>query len=84
MTAIGFGTAFSGVVASLAPRSPEDEQAHAFAVINLLAYLAFGIPATVAEMLVGIVGLGAVCLGYGVVVVSLDGVALGMPVRSRA
>ncbi len=81
VTGMGFGTAFSGVVASLAPRIPATERADAFAVIYLLAYLAFGVPAVVAGALVGVVGLGAVCVGYGVVVIALAGAAFALRVR---
>lgn len=82
VTGMGFGTAFSGVIASLAPRIPATERADTFAVIFLLAYLAFGVPAVIAGMLVGIVGLGAVCVGYGVVVIALSLLALVFRVRS--
>jgi hypothetical protein len=82
VTGMGFGTAFSGVVASLAPRIPATQRADTFAVIYLLAYLAFGAPAVVAGALVGVVGLEAVCVGYGVVVIGLAGVAFGLRVRA--
>lgn len=81
VTGMGFGTAFSGVVASLAPRIPATERADTFAVIYVLAYLAFGVPAVAAGMLVGVVGLEAVCVGYGIVVIVLALVALGLRVR---
>lgn len=81
VTGMGFGTAFSGVIASLAPRIPATERADTFAVIFLLSYLAFGIPAVIAGMLVGVVGLGAVCVGYGVVVIALSLLALVFRVR---
>ncbi|WP_029263997.1 MULTISPECIES: MFS transporter [unclassified Microbacterium] len=82
VTGMGFGTAFSGVVASLAPRIPATQRADTFAVIYLLAYLAFGVPAVIAGALVGVVGLEAVCVGYGVVVIALAGVAFGLRVRA--
>jgi MFS family permease len=82
VTGMGFGTAFSGVVASLAPRIPVTQRADTFAVIYLLAYLAFGVPAVIAGALVGVVGLEAVCIGYGVVVIALAGVAFGLRVRA--
>ncbi|WP_435748764.1 MFS transporter [Microbacterium sp. PMB16] len=81
VTGMGFGTAFSGVVASLAPRIPATQRADTFAVIYLLAYLAFGVPAVIAGALVGVVGLAAVCVGYGVVVIALAVVALVSRVR---
>lgn len=84
ITGMGFGTAFSGVVASLAPRIPATERADAFAVIYALAYLAFAVPAVVAGMLVGVFGLTAVCLGYGAVVIALAVIALVLRVRRSA
>jgi len=82
VTGMGFGTAFSGVVASLAPRIPATQRADTFAVLYVLAYLAFGVPAVVAGALVGVVGLEAVCVGYGVVVIALAVVAFGLRVRA--
>ena len=79
---MGFGTAFSGVVASLAPRIPATQRADTFAVLYVLAYLAFGVPAVIAGALVGVVGLEAVCVGYGVVVIALAAVAFGLRVRA--
>ncbi|MFF1540058.1 MFS transporter [Microbacterium sp. NPDC058269] len=84
VTGMGFGTAFSGVVASLAPRIPATQRADTFAVIYLLAYLAFGVPAVVAGTLVGVVGLEAVCVGYGVVVIALAGIAFALRMRRAA
>lgn len=81
VTGMGFGTAFSGVVASLAPRIPATDRADTFAVIYLLAYLAFGVPAVVAGTLVGVFGLEVVCVGYGIVVIALALVALVLRVR---
>jgi MFS family permease len=84
VTGMGFGTAFSGVVASLAPRIPATQRADTFAVIYLLAYLAFGVPAVIAGALVGIIGLEAVCIGYGIVVIALAGIAFGLRMRRAA
>lgn len=81
VTGMGFGTGFSGVVASLAPRIPTTQRADTFAVIYLLAYLAFGVPAVIAGSLVGVVGLETVCFGYGVIVIALALVALVSRVR---
>lgn len=81
LTGMGFGTAFSGVVASLSPRIPATQRADTFAVIYLLAYLSFGIPTVLAGMLVGVVGLEAVCIGYGIGVIVLALVALVLRVR---
>ncbi|WP_270366690.1 MFS transporter [Microbacterium algeriense] len=84
VTGMGFGTAFSGVVASLAPKIPATERADTFAAIYLLSYLAFGVPAVIAGALVGAVGLEAVCVGYGVVVIALAGIAFALRLRRAA
>lgn len=84
VTGMGFGTAFFGVVGSLAPRIPATQRADAFAVLYLLAYLAFGVPAVIAGVLVAQLGLGTVCLGYGVVVIVLSLIALVLRARRRA
>ncbi|WP_186324403.1 hypothetical protein [Microbacterium paludicola] len=81
VTGTGFGTTFSGVVASLAPRIPAAERADTFAVMYVLAYLAFGIPAVAAGLLVGLVGLTAVTVGYGIAVIVFALVALGLRLR---
>lgn len=82
VTGMGFGTAFSGVVASLAPRIPATQRADTFAALYVLAYLAFGVPAVIAGALVGVFGLEAVCVGYGIVVIALAGIAFGLRVRA--
>jgi len=84
VTGMGFGTAFSGVIASLAPRIPATQRADTFAVIYLLAYLSFGVPTVLAGMLVGVVGLEVVCIGYGAAVIVLAVVALVLRVRRPA
>ncbi len=81
ITGMGFGTAFSGVVASLAPRIPATERADTFAVIYVLAYSAFGVPTVIAGTLVGPLGLETVCVGYGAVVIVLALIALVLRVR---
>lgn len=81
ITGMGFGAAFSGVVGSLAPRIPATARADTFAVIYVLAYLAFAVPAVVAGTLVGVFGLGTVCVGYGVVVIALAVIAFVLRVR---
>lgn len=81
ITGMGFGTAFSGVIASLAPRIPATARADMFAVIYVLAYLSFGVPAVIAGTLVGTVELGAVCVGYGIFVIALS--VLAFVLRAR-
>jgi MFS family permease len=81
VTGMGFGTAFSGVVASLAPGIPAAQRADAFAMIYVLAYLAFGVPSVIAGSLVGVLGLSVVCIAYGAVVIALAGAAFWLRIR---
>ncbi|WP_308492023.1 MFS transporter [Microbacterium terrisoli] len=81
VTGRGFGTAFSGVLAWLSPKIPSTERADTLAMIFLVAYLAFGVPAVIAGMLVSALPIGTVCLGYGAVVIALALIALILRVR---
>lgn len=81
VTGSGFGTAFFGVVSTLAPHIPATERADVFAVIFLVSYLAFGIPTVIAGSLVPAFGLTAVTYGYGAVVILLAAVACLLGLR---
>ncbi|WP_328528683.1 MFS transporter [Nocardioides sp. NBC_00368] len=71
----GFGTAFFGILRTIMPLLPAHERAEVFAVIFIVSYLAFGIPAVVAGLLTPEIGLAATTYGYGAVVVVLSSVA---------
>lgn len=75
VTGAGFGTAFFGVVSSLAPHIPAAQRADVFAVIFLVSYVAFGVPAVIAGLLVPLLGLAPVAYGYGAVVIALASTA---------
>ncbi|HAN24384.1 MAG: MFS transporter [Microbacterium sp.] len=62
----GFGTAFFGVIRSLAPHIPATARADVFAVIFMVSYLAMALPVVAAGFLVQVLGLSAVTYGYGV------------------
>ena len=81
VTGSGFGTAFFGVVRSLAPHIPETQRADVFAVIFLVSYLAFGVPTVIAGALVPLFGLAPVSFGYGGVVIVLASVACILRLR---
>ena len=68
----GFGTAFFGILRTIMPLLPAHERAEVFAVIFIVSYLAFGIPAVVAGLLTPEIGLAATTYGYGAVVVVLS------------
>lgn len=71
----GFGTAFFGILRTLMPLLPAHERAEVFAVIFIVSYLAFGVPAVVAGVLTPQIGLTATTYAYGAVVVVLSAVA---------
>lgn len=81
VTGSGFGTAFFGVVSSLAPHIPATQRADVFAVIFLVSYLAFGVPTVVAGLLVQLIGLTQVTFGYGAVVIVFAAAACVMRLR---
>nr|WP_280909669.1 MFS transporter [Leucobacter exalbidus] len=83
VTGSGFGTAFFGVVSSLAPHIPASQRADVFAVIFLVSYLAFGIPTVIAGALVPTFGLTPVSYGYGAVVIVLAATACILTMRQR-
>lgn len=71
----GFGTAFFGILRTIVPLLPAHERAEVFAVIFIVSYLAFGVPAVIAGLLTPQIGLAATTYGYGTVVVVLSSVA---------
>ncbi|MFI5622296.1 MFS transporter [Nocardioides sp. NPDC051685] len=73
----GFGTAFFGILRSIMPLLPAHERAEVFAVIFIVSYLAFGIPAVIAGVLTPQLGLAATTYVYGTVVAVLS-VAAGL------
>jgi MFS family permease len=64
----GFGAAFSGAIRSVAPLAGPHERAELFAAVYLVAYLAFGLPAVIAGLLIGEIGLLTTALAYGVAI----------------
>lgn len=72
----GLGASFSGTTRGLVPEVKPHERAGLFAAIYLVAYLAMGISAIVAGLFVGVVGVTAMAIGFGIVtaIVALAGV----------
>lgn len=72
----GLGASFSGTTRGLVPEVKPHERAGLFAAIYLVAYLAMGVSAIVAGLFVGVVGVTAMAVGFGIVtaVVALVGV----------
>lgn len=71
----GFGTAFFGILRTIVPILPPAERAEVFAVIFIVSYLAFGVPAVVAGLLTPSIGLAATTYAYGAVVAALSAAA---------
>lgn len=67
----GFGTAFFGVLRSITPLTRPDDRAEVFAAVFVVSYVAFGVPAVVAGLLVPHLGLATTAYGYSVVIVIL-------------
>ncbi|WP_225828628.1 MFS transporter [Streptomyces naphthomycinicus] len=67
---VGFGASFSGAVRTVVPLARPHQRAGLFASVYLVAYVSFGVPAIVAGLLIGSVGLRPTVLGYGVAVLA--------------
>jgi MFS family permease len=64
----GFGVTFRAVIADVAAMTPAAQRGRVFATMYLISYTAFSVPALLAGVLTGIVGLRSTTIGY----VSLD------------
>jgi MFS family permease len=78
---LGFGAAFNGTLRSLVPLAEAHERAALMSTFFVLCYLAFSVPAILAGLLAGRIGLQAASIGYGVLLVALGGVALATMAR---
>jgi MFS family permease len=66
---VGFGLGYLGGVGLLAPLARPHERSELFSALYIVNYLAFGIPAIVAGLLVDTTGLVPTVNGYGLVVI---------------
>ncbi len=73
---LGFGAAFNGSVRSVVPLAEPHERAGLMSTYYAVSYLAFSLPAMVAGVSSGRVGLVPTALGYGVVLVVMAAAAL--------
>jgi len=81
---LGFGSAFNGSLRSLVPLAEPHERAGLMSTFLVVSYLAFSVPALLAGLFVGLVGLQATALGYCVALIAMALAALGLMARSRA
>lgn len=72
----GFGSAFSGCLRTLIPLAMAHERASLMSGFFVACYLAFSVPAIVAGLLTGRIGLQATAVGYGLGAAALAFVAL--------
>lgn len=79
--ALAFGAAFGAIFRGLAPLAPEHERAGTFAAVYVAAYLALGVPATVAGQLIDPIGLFPVIIGWTSLIVVLAAVGLVIQLR---
>lgn len=81
---LGFGGSFQFAVNALGQVAPADRRGEVFATMFIVSYLAFSVPALVAGLAVGHVGLEPTAVVYGALDVVLVAVAtLAGPVRAR-
>ena len=72
---LGFGAAFNGSVRSLVSLAQPEERGALMAGFFSLSYLAFSVPAVLAGLAVGVFGLAAAALGFGLALLVLCVVA---------
>lgn len=78
---LGFGPAFAGAFRALTALAPADQRAAFVSSILVVAYLAFSLPAVVAGIAVTQLGLHETADLYGLALIALAGVALGLSHR---
>lgn len=78
---LGFGAAFNGSVRSLVSLAQPEERGALMAGFFSLSYLAFSVPAVLAGLAVGVFGLAAAALGFGLALLALCVVAGGLMLR---
>ena len=75
---LGFGPAFAGAFRALSNRAPVDQRAALVSSILAVSYLAFSLPAVAAGAAVTQLGLHETADIYGIVLMALAAVALGL------
>jgi hypothetical protein len=81
---VGFGAAGLGAFGTMAALAGPTERGAVFAMVYVVSYLAFSVPAVAAGVATTIVGLRPTALVYGAVVVVLSLVALMARLRLRS
>lgn len=71
LAGIGFGTTLLGIMSEMARVSAPSQRAQVFAAVFAVCYTAFSVPAVIAGVVTGHVGLRATAVGYAIFIVSL-------------
>ena len=79
----GFGAGFQGVVRTVLPHAPADQRSGVLSLIWVVSYLALGLPAVIAGVLVVHGGIGGTAREYGSAVMLLAALALASLARGR-
>ena len=80
----GFGLAFSAVLRRIIPLAAPHERGTLFSSVYVASYLAFGVPAIAAGLLVSALGLAPTAFGYLAVVLAVASIGVGAQVGRRA
>lgn len=79
----GFGASFLGAFRTVAGSVPAADRAATLAAVLVVAYSAFAIPAVVAGAVATKVGLRDTALGYGLLVIGVSAVSVGLQLLQR-
>lgn len=79
----GFGPAFLGAFRSVSQLAADHERAGLISAVFIASYLAFSIPAVVAGIVIGVVGLALTTIGYAVLVSVVATATLMVQVLAR-
>lgn len=71
----GFGTCFYASLRTIVPLTPPDERGELFASIFTLSYLAFGVPAVLAGLVIPHLGFVPTVLVYGIIIAVMAAIA---------
>ncbi|HKQ41652.1 MAG TPA: hypothetical protein VJT79_04160, partial [Pseudonocardia sp.] len=80
---VGFGAAGLGAFGTMAALARPNERGAVFALVYVVSYLAFSVPAVAAGVAANVVGLGPTTTVYGGVVAALGLLAVAARLRVR-
>ncbi len=87
VSGVGFGAGFGGAITAIGAAAAPQERGQVFSAVFVVSYLGFSIPAVVAGIAVGRIGLRSTTVGYAVYVMLLvivaSAAAVAMSRRAR-